>query len=351
LSQDIFRQREIVKGRATAQGRQLCGRITLAHRDEQAEKLAVAASRLELEEELRSYGRAELVLAQLLVRLLGLEPIDAEAAAAALAPTVEQIERLAADPGSLFTVLSELTEAVQPVQLQHKVLAAALAKLLQALKIPDTLAVEVADALHLEPADFIPCLADPTLLPGVLHDWSNSEAFDAALSGLSKSVRKFMQELVEERLTGKRHQKLHKAALAAVQTFEMTRQHFEMIADGDVAGILKLMLVDAAAGAVDALTAGLQDRIRVQAVESAGQVEQVRAIRSESISLWIFAVAFLCGFPMPHLEAMDLSELKQKVRKRRFGALVAYKYHSFHQDRLGTNRGKALTKRARVVFL
>jgi hypothetical protein len=237
------------------------------------------------------------------------------------------------------------------VQLQHKVLAAALAKLLQALKIPDTLAVEVADALHLEPADFIPCLADPTLLPGVLHDWSNSEAFDAALSGLSKSVRKFMQELVEERLTGKRHQKLHKAALAAVQTFEMTRQHFEMIADGDVAGILKLMLVDAAAGAVDALTAGLQDRIRVQAVESAGQVEQVRAIRSESISLWIFAVAFLCGFPMPHLEAMDLSELKQKVRKRRFGALVAYKYHSFHQDRLGTNRGKALTKRARVVFL
>ena len=89
MSQDIFRQREIVKGRATAQGRQLCGRITLAHRDEQAEKLAVAASRLELEEELRSYGRAELVLAQLLVRLLGLEPIDAEAAAAALAPTVE----------------------------------------------------------------------------------------------------------------------------------------------------------------------------------------------------------------------------------------------------------------------
>jgi hypothetical protein len=60
LSQDIFRQREIVKGRATAQGRQLWGRITLAHRDEQAEKLAVAASRLELEEELRSYGRAEL---------------------------------------------------------------------------------------------------------------------------------------------------------------------------------------------------------------------------------------------------------------------------------------------------
>eukprot|EP01046_Picozoa_sp_COSAG06_P088247 COSAG06_NODE_34674_length_471_cov_0.750000_1_plen_91_part_01 len=69
------------------------------------------------------------VLAELLVRLLGLEPNDAEAAAAALAPTAEQIERLAADPGSLFTVLSELAEAVQPAQLQHKILTAALAKL------------------------------------------------------------------------------------------------------------------------------------------------------------------------------------------------------------------------------
>jgi hypothetical protein len=133
------------------------------------------------------------VLTELLVRLLGLEPNDAEAAAAALTPTAEQIERLAADADSLLTVLSELAEAVQPVQLQHKILTAALAKLLQTLKIPDTLAVEVADALHLEPVDFIPCLADATLLPGVLHDWSNSEAFDAALADLSKSVRKFIQ--------------------------------------------------------------------------------------------------------------------------------------------------------------
>ena len=50
-----------------------------------------------------------------------------------------------------------------------------------------------------------------------------------------------------------------------------------------------------------------------------------------------------------NLEAMDLSELKQKVRQRRFGALVAYKYHHFIKTGSGRTEGKH-SKRERGLF-
>ena len=102
------------------------------------------------------------MLARILLLALPMEVEDAEAAAKSLAPSAEQIERWAG--GEALAVLAELVEAVEP-ELQEKILEAALAKLLVTLRIPPSLAAEMAAAMHFEPADLIPCLTDPSFSP------------------------------------------------------------------------------------------------------------------------------------------------------------------------------------------
>eukprot|EP01049_Picozoa_sp_SAG25_P019327 SAG25_NODE_6018_length_596_cov_0.845070_1_plen_149_part_01 len=109
---------------------------------------------------------------------------DAEAAAEVFAPTAEQLERWAG--GEVLAVLAELIEAVDDYpELQRRLLTAALAKLVRGLRLPPTLALDMASAMHFEPAVLIlPCLKDPSQLPSVLEDWADSNSFDAALTDL-----------------------------------------------------------------------------------------------------------------------------------------------------------------------
>eukprot|EP01049_Picozoa_sp_SAG25_P015239 SAG25_NODE_3019_length_1266_cov_1.215081_1_plen_422_part_11 len=199
---------------------------------------------------------------------------DAEAAAEAFAPTAEQIERWAG--GEVLAVLAELTEAVDDhPELQRKLLMAALAKLLRGLRLPPTLALDMAAAMmQFEPAVLLlPCLKDPSQLPSVLNDWADSNSFDAALSDLSRAVQRMLRPLAEEHLSGLRKRKLRKAVLKVIDAFDFTREHLDLLVAGDLSGLLKLVMVDAAAGAVDALTGGLQKKVD-KAMDTAMKVEQ-----------------------------------------------------------------------------
>eukprot|EP01049_Picozoa_sp_SAG25_P009825 SAG25_NODE_1010_length_4313_cov_1.562411_1_plen_1437_part_11 len=207
-----------------------------------------------------------------LLQALGMEAEDAKEAAKALAPTNDQMERLD-DEG--LAVLGELVGGV-PQHIQEKVLTAALTKLLIGLHLPEALASDVAQAIHLDPQQLIPCLTEPAQLPSVLKEWAESTSFDASLAALTKSVEKLLRELVEEHVN---KEKLRKAALGAVDSLDFTREHFELLVAGQLAGLLKLVMVDAAAGAIDALTAGLQQKVD-KAMDTAMKVEQVAGLVS-----------------------------------------------------------------------
>ena len=128
----------------------------------------------------------------------------------------------------------------------------ALAKLLLGLRLPASLAADMAATMHFEPRDLVPCLSDPGQLPSVMEAWAESDSFDAALADLSESVRKLLRELVEERVTKPR--KLRKAAFGAVESFDFEREDFDMLVKGQLASVLKRVMTGAAAGALDALT-------------------------------------------------------------------------------------------------
>ena len=131
-----------------------------------------------------------------LLQTLGMEPDKASAAAEALKPSEEQMERLD-DEG--LAVLGEMVGGV-PHDIQEQILTTVLVKLLTKLRLPETLASDIAQAVRLDSDELLPCLSDSDLLPEVLKGWAESDESAAALADLSESVQKVLRELAEDQI-------------------------------------------------------------------------------------------------------------------------------------------------------
>eukprot|EP01047_Picozoa_sp_COSAG01_P049267 COSAG01_NODE_4870_length_4665_cov_84.521463_1_plen_846_part_00 len=145
--------------------------------------------------------------------------------------------------------------------------------LLEKLGLPEQMrffVTELARAVHLHCSELQQSVDDPAQLVPMLLRWAReSPRCEHALPNVQAALQSFLRGRAE-RIPQPRVQA---AALAAVDDFVLSRDHFIMLLEGRLFELIKSILGSAAVAALDQLTAGIQQRLE-NAVDLAERGEE-----------------------------------------------------------------------------